>query len=163
MADRTRDTRVTWVGLEVGGVSYALNIQYVREIIRPLPMQVLPHASETVVGVVDHRGDVVPIVDLRVRFSTQDRMPLANTRWVICNRNGRLVRLVVDRVSEVFTLNESDARPVPDIGQGAERRGITAAYSHGGRLVFTLDVERLTQTDEGPMPPLVLATASEGI
>ena len=47
MADKTRET-TTWVGLEVGGVNYALNIQHVREIIRPLPMQVLPHAGKRV-------------------------------------------------------------------------------------------------------------------
>ena len=60
---------------EVGGISYALNILSVREIIRPLPMQSLPHAADTVIGVFDHRGDVVPIVDLRVRFSHESSAP----------------------------------------------------------------------------------------
>jgi purine-binding chemotaxis protein CheW len=160
MADKARET-TTWVGLEVGGVNYALNIQHVREIIRPLPMQVLPHAGETVIGVIDHRGDVVPIVDLRVRFSTGARTVLSHTRWVIASRSGRLVGLVVDRVTEVFTLHQSEARPVPDLGQGGERRGITAAYSHNGQLVFTLDIERITQTDIGVLPPLALTATSE--
>ncbi|HEX4352648.1 MAG TPA: chemotaxis protein CheW [Polyangiales bacterium] len=153
--------RNTWVGLEVGGVSYALDILCVREIIRPLPMQSLPHAADTVIGVVDHRGDVVPIVDLRVRFATSARMDMAHTRWVIASRGPRLVALVVDRVTEVFTLSEVDARQVPDLGPGAERRGIIAAYSHGGKLVFTLDIDRITQTDEGPLPPLALTANSE--
>jgi purine-binding chemotaxis protein CheW len=161
MAERSREVN-TWVGLEVGGVAYALNILCVREIIRPLPMQALPHSPETVVGVVDHRGDVVPIVDLRVRFATGARTDMAHTRWVIASRATRLVGLVVDRVTEVFTLNEADARQVPDLGAGAERRGITAAYSHGGKLVFTLDIERITQTaDEVQLPPLELSAASE--
>jgi purine-binding chemotaxis protein CheW len=158
MAERRR-TINTWVGLEVGGVSYALNIQCVREIIRPLPMQILPHAPETVVGVVDHRGDVVPIVDLRVRFGTSLAADIAHTRWVIANRAGRLFGLVVDRVTEVFTLSEADARPVPDIGRGADRRGIIAAYSFGGRLVFALDIDRITRTDEGSIPPPLSLTA----
>jgi purine-binding chemotaxis protein CheW len=161
MAERRR-TLNTWVGLEVGGVSYALNILCVREIIRPLPMQILPHAPETVVGVVDHRGDVVPIMDLRVRFGTSLTSELAHTRWVIANRSGRLFGLVVDRVTEVFTLSEAEAREVPDLGYGAERRGITAAYSFNGRLVFTLDIERITHTDEGSMePPLALTAGPE--
>jgi purine-binding chemotaxis protein CheW len=160
MAEKARET-TTWVGLEVGGVNYALNIQHVREIIRPLPMQVLPHAGETVIGVIDHRGDVVPIVDLRVRFSTDARTVLSHTRWVIASRAGRLVGLVVDRVTEVFTLHQSDARPVPDLGQGGERRGIMAAYSYNGRLVFTLDIERITQTDIGVLGPLALSATSE--
>jgi purine-binding chemotaxis protein CheW len=160
MAERGQGVN-TWVGLEVGGISYALNILSVREIIRPLPMQSLPHAADTVIGVFDHRGDVVPIVDLRVRFSTGQRTDLAHTRWVIASRGARLVALVVDRVTEVFTLSEADARQVPDLGPGGERRGITAAYSYSGRLVFALDIERITQTDEGPLPPLALSASSE--
>ncbi|MEY4575531.1 MAG: hypothetical protein RL701_234 [Pseudomonadota bacterium] len=151
----------TWVGLEVGGVYYALNIQHVREIIRPLPMQLLPHSSETVIGVIDHRGDVVPIVDLRVRFAAPTRTDLTHTRWIIANRGGRLYGLVVDRVTEVFGLSEKDSRTVPELGQGGDRRGITAAYSHAGRLVFTLDIDRITDTNDGPLPMAALAMGSE--
>jgi purine-binding chemotaxis protein CheW len=153
MAERTPAIN-TWVGLDVGGVAYAVNIAFVREIIRPLPMQSLPHAAKVVIGVVDHRGDVVPIIDLRVRFGTQDRMELAHTRWVIATRGEKLVGLVVDRVTEVFRLNQVDAREVPDLGPQGDRRGVTAAYSHRGRLVFALDIERVTRTDEEPWPLL---------
>lgn len=155
MAERSTAIH-TWVGLDVGGVSYAINIQHVREIIRPLPMQSLPHAAKVVIGVVDHRGDVVPVIDLRVRFDTQNREPLPDTRWVIATRGDKLVGLVVDRVTEVFRLHASDAREVPDLGPNGERRGVTAAYSHRGRLVFALDIERVTRTDEelAPMPEL---------
>jgi len=151
----------TWVGMEVGGVSYALNIKHVREIIRPLPMQLLPHSSHTVIGVIDHRGDVVPIVDLRLRFGTSQSTDLTHTRWVIASRDGRLYGLVVDRVTEVFGLNEKDARPVPELGPGADRRGITAAYSHAGRLVFTLDIDRITVTHDAELSPKPLAVRSE--
>jgi purine-binding chemotaxis protein CheW len=159
MAERAQ-TIHTWVGLEVGGVAYALNIQCVREIIRPLPMQTLPHAAKVVVGVVDHRGVVVPVIDLRVRFGTHERIDLAHTRWVIATRGDRLVGLVVDRVTEVFRLNTGDAREVPDLGPQGDRRGVVAAYLHRNRLVFALDVERVTRTDEEPwqMPALSAQT-----
>ncbi|MET0388995.1 MAG: chemotaxis protein CheW [Polyangiales bacterium] len=152
----------TWVGLEVGGVSYALNIQHVREIIRPLPMQLLPHSSEMVIGVIDHRGDVVPILDLRVRFGATSRPDLGHTRWVIAHRDGRLFGLVVDRVTEVFGSSEMDSRPVPELGQGGERRGIIGAYSRAGRLVFALDIARITDMNDGPLSPAGLALGLEG-
>lgn len=160
MAERTHSVH-TWVGLEVGGVSYALDIQHVREIIRPLPMQSLPHAAQVVVGVVDHRGDVVPVIDLRVRFGTSQRIDLADTRWVITTRGDRLIGLVVDRVTEVFRLNTIDAREVPDLGPNGDRRGVTAAYSYQGRLVFALDIERVTRTDEDPWPQVALGSGAE--
>jgi purine-binding chemotaxis protein CheW len=155
-------TTTTWVGLEVGGVAYALNIQHVREIIRPLPMQNLPHASEVIIGVIDHRGDVVPVVDLRIRFGTLRRTDLGRTRWVIVHRQGHLFGLVVDRVTEVFDSSELDARPVPDLGHGGDRRAITAAYSRSGQLVFTLDIERITDTYDVPPPSAALTLSSEG-
>ena len=160
MAERTHSVH-TWVGLEVGGVSYALDIQHVREIIRPLPMQSLPHAAKVVVGVADHRGDVVPVIDLRVRFGTSQRIDLADTRWVITTRGDRLIGLVVDRVTEVFRLNTIDAREVPDLGPNGDRRGVTAAYSYQGRLVFALDIERVTRTDEDPWPQVALGSGAE--
>ena len=141
MAERAQSIH-TWVGLEVGGVSYALNIQCVREIIRPLPMQSLPHAAKVVIGVVDHRGDVVPVIDLRVRFGTSERIDLHHTRWVIATRGERLVGLVVDRVTEVFRLNTSDAREVPDLGPQGDRRGVVAAYAH--REVIVRDGRAVT-------------------
>jgi purine-binding chemotaxis protein CheW len=161
MRDRNNAER-TWVGFEVGGVAYALPIQHVREIIRPLPMQVLPHASETVIGVIDHRGDVVPIVDLRLRFRSKVTAQPSHTRWVIANWQGKLIGLAVDRVIDVFSLNESEARPVPDLGLGQDIHGITAAYSHAGRLVFTLDVQRITQTSDGPFGLDALSAVAEG-
>jgi purine-binding chemotaxis protein CheW len=161
MAERSRAER-TWVGFEVGGVAYAVPIQHVREIIRPLPMQVLPHSSETVIGVIDHRGDVVPIVDLRVRFRAKGSVAASHTRWVIANWQGRLTGLAVDRVIDVFSLNDAEARPVPDLGYGQEVHGITAAYSHAGRLVFTLDIQRITQTGAAPIDMGVLSAGAEG-
>lgn len=160
MADRPSSIS-TWVGLDVGGVGYALNIQCVREIIRPLPMQSLPHAAKVVIGVVDHRGDVVPVIDLRVRFGTSQRMDLAHTRWVIATRGERLIGLVVDRVTEVFRLNANDAREVPDLGPNGDRRGVVAAYSYRGKLVFALDIERVTRTDEDPWPLPLLAESAD--
>ena len=160
MAERTPAIN-TWVGLDIGGVSYALDIQCVREIIRPLPMQSLPHAAKVVIGVVDHRGDVVPVIDLRVRFGTTNRMDLPETRWVIATRGERLVGLVVDRVTEVFRLEDSDARQVPDLGPNGDRRGVTAAYLYRGRLVFALDIERVTRTDEEPWPLPEFGAAAE--
>jgi len=104
-----------------------------------------------------------PFGDLRLRFRAKSTTAQpSHTRWVIANWQGRLIGLAVDRVTEVFTLNEAEARPVPDLGYGQEVHGITAAYSYGGRLVFTLDIERITQTGDGPMGLGALPAGAEG-
>ncbi len=131
------------VGFDVGAVAYALPIARVREIIRPLPMQSLPHAPPAVVGVADHRGDVVALIDLRVRFDVPVALGRDQSRWVIVNRGERLLGLVVDRVSEVFKVRDAELRKLPELGAGSEQRALTAAYSFQGRLVFVIDVDAI--------------------
>lgn len=141
------------VAFEVGGVAYAVDIQRVREIVRPLPMVALPHLPKSVAGVVDHRGDVVPVVDLRVRFGAQAVGRDKDVRWLIVTRGSRLLGIVVDRVLEVFGAASSATREAPDLGTGQAQRGIKGACSHGGRLLFVLDVDTLTAVvDEIALP-----------
>jgi purine-binding chemotaxis protein CheW len=149
------------VAFEVGGVAYAIDIQRVREIVRPLPMVALPYLPPAVVGVVDHRGDVVPVVDLRIRFGAQATGRDKDVRWLIVTRGSRLLGIVVDRVLEVFGAAGSATRDAPDINSGQAQRGIKGACSHGGRLLFVLDVDQLTAVVEElalpPEPPPMLA------
>jgi purine-binding chemotaxis protein CheW len=133
------------VGFEVAGVAYAVDIQRVREIVRPLPTLSLPHVPDEIVGVVDHRGNVVPVIDLRKRFGVAASGRERDARWIIVNRGERLLGLAVDRVSEVFGAEDGAARDLPQIGAGDTARGIKAAYFHGGRLVFVLEVDELTR------------------
>ena len=133
------------VGFEVGGVLYAVDIYKVREIVRPSEMLSLPHLPESIVGVVDHRGDVVPIIDLRLRFAVARSGRERDARWIIVSRNERLLGLAVDRVTEVFGTLEADSRALPPIAAGEGLRAMRGAYAHSGRLVFVLDVDVLTQ------------------
>ncbi|MBN1655111.1 MAG: purine-binding chemotaxis protein CheW [Deltaproteobacteria bacterium] len=139
------------VGFRVGEVPYAVDIYRVREITKPLPLLTLPHMPAEVIGVVDHRGDVVPVIDLRIRFGLQPRESRREERWIIVKRSDvlikkgdRLAGLVVDKVTEVFGAGESQQRGVPEIGKGNESRGIASAYSYKGKLVFVIDVDRIT-------------------
>ncbi len=132
------------IGFEVGDAVYGLDISCVREILRPLPMQSLPHAPKMVVGVIDHRGDVVPLIDLRIRFEAAPPSAASQPRWIIVERNEHLVGLVVDRVTEVFAIADAEERQVPELGDGSSRRGISGAYLFRGRLVFVVESDVVT-------------------
>ncbi len=129
------------VGFRVGEVRYAVDIQRVKEIINPLPLVDLPHAPEMIIGVADHRGEVVPVLDLRLRFGLPPAAPTRRTKWVILGTEGRSVGLIVDAVTEVFGAGPHEQRDVPSLGVGDARRGISAVYSHDGELVFVIDSE----------------------
>ena len=87
--DRTKNL----VGFVVGDVSYAIDILRAREIINPLPMVALPHAPPAVAGVADHRGEVVPVLDLRRRFELPRLEASSRTKWVIVEVQSRSVAL----------------------------------------------------------------------
>lgn len=131
------------VGFIVGDVRYAVDISVVSEIINPLACVNLPHAPEVVVGVADHRGGVVPIIDLRRRFGLPPRGVDRRTKWVLVRAEGRTVGLVVDAVTEVFGTDEASKEGAPLLGKGDDMRGIDAVHRVDGALVFLLDVERV--------------------
>jgi len=149
------------VSFLVGDVRYAVDIHRVREIVNPLPMVALPHAPDEVIGVTDHRGDVLPIVDLRVRFGTRVREVTRRTKWIIVRVPGReqSFALVVDAVHAVFGASKEDQRPAPELGRGEDLRGIDHVYAHDGTLVFVVDPATVTsaaqQLDPKTLPPLL--------
>ena len=148
-ATRRADRSKNLVGFMVGSVQYAVSIFEVREIINPMPVVELPHAPAVVLGVTDHRGEVLPIVDLRARFGLDSATRTRRTKWIIVNLEGRAVGLVVDAVTDVFGTTRVDERAVPALGRGDEVRGIEQVFNHGGKLVFVIDVARVAAPARG--------------
>lgn len=159
-SDRTKNL----VGFVVGDVRYAVDILRVREIINPLPVVALPHAPPAIVGVSDHRGTVVPILDLRRRFALPPAAESRRTKWIIVGVDQRSVGLVVDAVTDVFGAGEPDQREVPRLGVGDTARGILAVYKHDDQLVFVLDIDRVAAPAEAiDMSAVARAMSGEGL
>lgn len=133
------------VRIEVDGVSYALEVARIREIVNPLPVIELPRERRFVLGVSDYREDVVPIVDLRRFFGLSPEEPSRRTKWIILEGGGRLVGVVVDAVLDVFASAENRQRDVPVLDERHRERGIVSAYRHEEQLVFLLDADRLAE------------------
>jgi purine-binding chemotaxis protein CheW len=167
--------RKNLVGFEVSGVCYAIDILQVREIIRPLGTLRIPSSGTIgghgLAGVADHRGHVVPVIDLRVRFASMTRAsgmverPSARpreARWLIVAVHNHLVGFVVDRVTEVFGSSQPASRDVSHLSRADDARLIQAAYRHRNALVFVLDVERLASEAEVDVDALLQAEVSDG-
>jgi purine-binding chemotaxis protein CheW len=134
------DPQKSLVGFVVGDIAYAVPIASVREIVNPVPLADLPHAPAAVAGVADHRGEIVPIIDLRVRFGLAPFSDPRKSKWILIEVEGRGVGLAVDRVTEVFGKGGSEIKPAPVLGSGDELRGISGVTTHDGELTFVLEV-----------------------
>lgn len=140
-SDRQRpDPNRSLVGFRVGDVAYAVPINQVKEIVNPLPLTELPHAPPTIAGVADHRGEVVPVVDLRLRFDLPSLADPRKAKWILVEVESKTVGLVVDRVTDVFGTGGTDLKPPPKLGGGERQRGIAGVTLHDGALTFVLDL-----------------------
>jgi purine-binding chemotaxis protein CheW len=136
------------VGFVVGEVHYALDIDRVREIVNPAPTSAVPNMPPAVVGVADHRGDVVPIVDARRHFGLPRIPSTRATKWILLRAEDQLLGLVVDRVTEVFGSTAPPREPPPAMGP-ARTRGVSYVATRDGELVFVLDTAKLAQVVAG--------------
>lgn len=163
--------RKNLVGFEVNGVCYALDILQVREIIRPLATLRIPSSGviggRGLIGVADHRGHVVPVIDLRERFASlttgrqSERPRERDARWLIVAVHNHLVGFVVDRVTEVFGSSQPASRDVSHLSRPDVASMIQAAYRHRGVLVFVLEVERIASEAEADGSAFVQGEAHE--
>jgi purine-binding chemotaxis protein CheW len=136
-----------FVGFRVGEQSYALPISAVREIVRPPEITPVPQSPEHVAGVMNLRGRIVPVIDLRKRF----RQAIENspkTRVLVIALDGKLIGLLVDSASEVLKIASAEIEPSPQLFGEDNERYVTGVAKHLGRLVILLDVNKLLPEPE---------------
>lgn len=150
-----------FVGFVLGDVHYAVPIARVREIVNPLPLTELPHAPPAIAGVADHRGEVIPVVDLRIRFGMARQPDQRRTKWVLVRLDDRTVGLRVDTVTEVFGQAGEALRPAPSLGSGDDVRGLAGVITHEGKMRFVLDLDRIESLTRNLEPTGLLRAAEE--
>ena len=142
-----RDTH-QFVSFRLCGEEYGIRILQVQEIIRYEELTRIPQSEEFIEGVLNLRGRVVPVIDLRKRFELVQSERDNATRIVVVEIDNQVVGLVVDAVNEVQTIEENQIDPPPPLGTG-----ISAEYIYGmgkieDRLIILLNIERILKEEE---------------
>ncbi len=140
----------------LGDEEYGVDILKVQEIRGYDTVTALPDAPEFIKGVINLRGTIVPILDLRLKFHLSKAEYNDFTVMIILNVADRVVGIVVDGVSDVIDLPEESIRPAPEIGGSVDSQHITGIGTVDNRMLILLDIEKLiTSADMG----LVSATS----
>ncbi len=142
------------VGFTVRDIHYGIDIMRVREVINPIPLMAVPSLPSYIKGVADHRGEVVPVIDLRSRFGIEPALDTAKIKWLIVQIEDRNVALQVDWVTEVIALAPSDRRERMPSAY-VEKPWIRNVFQQTDHLVFELDLPVVVS-------PAVLKVSSEG-
>jgi purine-binding chemotaxis protein CheW len=136
------------ISFMVGAEEYGLELLRVKEVIRMRQITWLPKAPASVKGVINLRGDVIPIVDLRERFGLSSQEQTAMTRVIVVEVQGRMVGMVVDSANQVVRVPADQFDPPPTVLGEASRDFITAVGKMGTTLIIVLDVDKILNTEE---------------
>ena len=131
------------VTFSIGEEEFGVDILSVQEIIRMMDITKVPRAPEFVEGVINLRGKVIPIIDLRRRFGLSTRDHDKHTRIIVIEINNMIVGFVVDSVSEVLRIPASTVEPPPPVVAGLESEYISGVGKLHDRLLILLDLDKL--------------------
>ncbi len=116
------DPIVHLCAFRVGGEDYAIDVMRVREIIPSVEVTPVPRAPPFIPGVIRLRGEVIPIVDARVRLGLPAAAPTGKTKFLVVKVGPRRIGLVVDEVTEVVRVPRSEIRPAPALPESGATR-----------------------------------------
>ena len=132
----------------LGEEEYGVDILKVQEIRGYDSVTRLPDAPDYIKGVINLRGTIVPVVDMRLKFRLEKAEYTAVTVMIVLNVGERVVGMVVDSVSDVVRLSPEQMRAVPEIGATIDRQFLTGIGTLDERMLILLDIERLMTSPE---------------
>ena len=132
----------------LGREEYGVDILKVQEIRGYDAVTRLPDAPEWIKGVINLRGAIIPVVDLRIKFRLGEPVYDGFTVMIILNVSGRVIGAVVDSVSDVTQLRPDQIRPAPELGLQVDARYIAGMGSIDQRMLILLDIERMVKSRE---------------
>ena len=131
--------------------AYAIRVEQVREIIRVPPITPMPQMPAYVKGVINLRGRVIPVIDLRARFGLRAEILERTCIIVVQVQRGAgpvPMGLIVDSVEDVSRVGENDLAPAPDFGTQVDTRYLLGLAKSGGRVRILLDIDRAVAPSE---------------
>lgn len=138
----------------LGQEQYAVEILRVQEIKSYSPVTPIPNTPPSIKGVMNLRGAIIPVVDLRAKLALPENESKQFTAIVVVTVGTKVVGLIVDAVSDVLNIPKDDIQATPDFGGAVDARFINGIAKTGDRLVVLLDIDTVLRGDE-----LALASA----
>ena len=137
-----------YVVFRLGREKYCIDISNVAGITEFGEITGVPEAPYYIDGIINLRGDIIPIVNLKKRFSIKEGVSDENTRIIVVKVSGKDVGFIVDEASQVMRISSDDIEPAPEIIKGKEREYIEGVAKIGGEIAIVLDLERILNEDE---------------
>ncbi|MFC5462607.1 chemotaxis protein CheW [Massilia niabensis] len=148
MNSNTEDSSREVLAFKLGQEEYAIDILAVQEIRGYEPVTRIANAPDFIKGVVNLRGVIVPIVDMRIKFALSNSTYDSTTVVIVLNLGKQTVGMVVDSVSDVTNLAAEQIRPAPDMGSALSADYLTGLGTVDERMLILIDIVRLMSSVE---------------
>ncbi len=142
------DEIVQWVTFRLADETYGINVMQVQEVLRVSEIAPVPGAPHYVLGIINLRGNVVTVVDTRIRLGLETSEVTDSTRIVIIEGNKHVVGILVDCVAEVVDLHASELESAPNVGNDESAKYIQGVASRDDKLLILVDLNKLLTDDE---------------
>src|SRR6266536_2084582 len=136
------------VGFRIGDETFGVKIGSVREIVRVPEITSVPNAPDTIEGVINLRGKIIPVMDLRKRFGHVDIQADKKNRILVVELQNKLVGLIVNAASEVLKIPPSEIEAPGSVFAEGESSYVTGVGKLKGRLIILLDITKLLHRPE---------------
>jgi purine-binding chemotaxis protein CheW len=142
------DEVLQWVTYKLGEETYGINVMQVQEVLRHTEIAPVPGAPEYVLGIINLRGNVVTVIDTRLRFGLPSSDISDSTRIVIIEPDDQVVGILVDSVAEVVYLRSSEIDSAPNVGTEESAKFIQGVSNRDGELLILVDLNKLLNDEE---------------
>ena len=136
------------IGFSVGRETFGVPIELVHQIVGVPDITAVPESPDCVEGVINLRGKIVSIVDLRKRFGEKDIRNLKKNRILVVDVEGRMVGLIVDSASEVLKIPRSEIEQPPNVFDEGGLNYVTGVGKLNGRLIILVDLTKILHRGE---------------
>ena len=142
------DPILQWVTFRLDNETYGINVMQVQEVLRHTDIAPVPGAPSYVMGIINLRGNVVTVIDTRLRFGLPSAPVTDNSRIVIIEADKQVVGILVDSVAEVVYLRQSEIETAPNVGTDESAKFIQGVCNKNNELLILVDLEKMMTEDE---------------
>ncbi len=142
------DPVLQWVTFRLDNETYGINVMQVQEVLRYSEIAPVPGAPPYVLGIINLRGNVVTVIDTRLRFGLSQTETSDQTRIVIIETENQVVGILVDAVAEVVYLRQSEIETTPNVGNDETAKFIQGVCHKNDELLILVDLEKMMSDEE---------------
>ncbi len=148
VATKKEVTEGKFLTFVLGNEEYGVEILRVREIIGHMDITTVPQTPDYMKGVINLRGKVIPVIDLRLKFSMQEEKHTQETCIIVAEVNNTSIGIIVDSVSEVLDIKSDEIEESPSFGQGIDTDFIMGLGKVKEKIIILLDIEKVLSSEE---------------